>query len=81
VELSHQQEFFNQGDILKSYDMDVAPYLDRNSTIGNNTIVFIERVALPLFKELGRLFPEFEKVMVGSLLVNRQRWEEEASKL
>ncbi len=76
------QEFFNQGDMLKSCNMDVAPYLDRNSTtIGKNSIVFIERVAIPLFNELGRLFPKFEKVVVESLLVNKKRWEEEASKL
>jgi CheY-like chemotaxis protein len=75
------QEFFNQGDTLKSCNKDVAPYLDRNSTtIGKNSIVFIERVAILLFKELGRLFPEFEEVVMENLLVNRQRWEEESSK-
>jgi hypothetical protein len=76
------QEFFKQGDTLKSCSMEVAPYLDRNSTtIGKNSVVFVERVAIPLFKELGRLFPEFDKVVVETLNVNRQRWEEEESKL
>jgi DNA-binding response OmpR family regulator len=71
------QEYFEQGDALKSRNMDVAPYLDRNSTtIRENSIVFIERAVIPLFKKLGKLFPEFEKVVVESLLVNRQRWEE-----
>jgi CheY-like chemotaxis protein len=74
------QEFFKQGDTLKSCNLDVAPYLDRNATtIGKNSTMFVERVAIPLFKELGRLFPEFEKVVVESLNVNKKRWEERAS--
>ncbi len=76
------QEFFNQGDAMKSSAMEVAPFLDRNATtIGKNSISFIDFVAMPLFKALGQKFPEFDKEVVALLITNRQRWSEESSKI
>jgi CheY-like chemotaxis protein len=76
------QEFFNQGDAMRQYSMEVAPFLDRNATtIGRNSISFIDHVAMPLFVALGKLFPEFERHVVSVLAANRTRWDEESSKM
>ncbi len=76
------QELFDQGDALKSYSMNVAPFLDRNATtIGKNSLIFIDAFALPLFKVMGQLFPNFETNVVPILLTNQKKWNEESSKL
>jgi hypothetical protein len=76
------QEFFNQGDAMRQYSMEVAPFLDRNATtIGKNSISFIDHVAMPLFVALGKLFPEFQREVVSVLAANRLRWVEESSKM
>jgi CheY-like chemotaxis protein len=76
------QEFFDQGDALKSYSMNVAPFLDRNATtIGKNSLVFIDGFALPLFQAIGQLFPNFDTNIVPILITNQRKWKEETSKL
>ncbi len=68
------QEFFNQGDAMKSSSMEVAPFLDRNATtIGKNSLSFIDYVAMPLFIALGKRFPQFEKEVITLLATNRER--------
>jgi len=70
------EEFFNQGDALKSCGMDVPAFLDRNATtISKNSKSFIDSIALPLFKALGRLFPKFNEEAVPLLIANRAKWE------
>ncbi len=56
--------------------LEVAPFLDRNA--GNpatNSMNFIDFLALPFFKNLGRLNAQFNRDVVPLLVENRQRWE------
>lgn len=55
---------------------EVAQFLDRNATsIRTNSINFIDFVALPFFKNFGRLHHSFHRDVIPILLENRQRWE------
>jgi hypothetical protein len=72
------EEFFKQGDALRSCGMDVPTFLDRNATtVAKNTLSFISGVALPLFEALERLFPDFGREAVSLLVANRDNWETE----
>ncbi len=70
------EEFFNQGDALRSCGMAVPEFLDRHvTTVATNSVSFINGLALPLFKALGRLFPEFDTEVVALLVANKAKWE------
>ncbi len=58
--------------------LEVAPFLDRNA--GNpatSSLSFIDFLALPFFKNLGKLNVLFNKDVVPILRENRQRWKNE----
>ncbi len=55
--------------------LEVAPFLDRNATNPvTNSINFIDFIALPFFKNFGRLHAQFNQDVVSILLENRRRW-------
>jgi len=69
------EEFFAQGDRERSMELDVAPFMDRNATnVAKNSMNFIDFVAAPFFKNMGKLDSKFERV-VSILALNRARWE------
>lgn len=54
---------------------EVAPFLDRNATdAATNSINFIDFIALPFFKNFGKLVPNLDHEVVAILEENRQRW-------
>ncbi len=69
------EEMFNQGDALRLCGINVPVVFDRNeTTMAKNTKDFIDSVALPLGKALGRLFPKFNREVVPILSANRTKW-------
>lgn len=55
--------------------LEVAAFLDRNiSTTAKNTTSFIDFLALPFFKNFGKLHSQFDREVVSVLLENMQKW-------
>jgi hypothetical protein len=60
---------------------EVAPFLDRSATTtATNSINFIDFIALPFFKNFGKLDPKLDREVVAVLYENRQRWDEQKDK-
>lgn len=73
------EEFFSQGDRERSMGLEPAPFLDRKATtVHKNSVNFIDFVAAPFFKTMGKLNVAFDEQVVAVLLANRLRWEREA---
>jgi len=70
------REFFNQGDLEKSKNIDVAPFMDREkSSMFKNTCNFIDFVANPFFKNVSKSLPSTSEI-VDILSDNRIKWGE-----
>jgi len=70
-------EFFNQGDYEKQTNLPTAPYMDRTQTTTSKTTSnFIDFVAFPLFKNLGKIMDqEAVKNVVDAIVDNRRKWD------
>ena len=70
------KEFFNQGDLEKSKNLDVAPFMDREkSSMFKNTCNFIDFVASPFFTNVSKSLPSTNQI-VDLLKENRVKWGE-----
>jgi len=73
------EEFFAQGDRERSMGFPVAAFLDRTATsMTKNSMNFIDFVAAPFFKAMGKLDKKFDEQVVSTLIANRARWEAES---
>ncbi|ELU14020.1 hypothetical protein CAPTEDRAFT_109907, partial [Capitella teleta] len=69
------QEFFSQGDLEKATGRDVQEMMDRDrACIPLLQIDFLNKIALPVFRLLAKIFPDASEVL-QAVLSNRDKWE------
>ncbi|KAJ3415184.1 Calcium/calmodulin-dependent 3',5'-cyclic nucleotide phosphodiesterase 1B [Chytridiales sp. JEL 0842] len=67
------QEFWRQGDMEKSLNLTVSPYMDRDNTnVPSSQIGFIDYVIIPLFEAYEKYSPIPHMMM--NLTRNREHW-------
>ena len=71
-------EFFQQGDIEKEYNLPVSMLCDRSNTnVAAAQPGFIGFVVLPLFQTLSNFIPaDYQSEQIDQLKSNKQKWEE-----
>ncbi|KAJ3222868.1 cAMP-specific 3',5'-cyclic phosphodiesterase 4D [Chytriomyces hyalinus] len=68
-----QEEFMRQGDLEKSLNLPVSPFMDReNINVPSSQIGFMDYVLLPLFEAVNK-YIEVPHIL-GSLQANREHW-------
>lgn len=68
------KEFFAQGDLEKSKNLEVAPFLDREkSSMFKNTYNFIDFVVIPFFRSVSRSLPSTIQIF-NNVQQNREKW-------
>lgn len=72
------EEFLNQGDIEKEYNMPISPFMNRHSTDHiRMTLNFMDYMVAPLCASLAKLFSGM-RALLENLQLNRAQWADKA---